>query len=68
MALHISRFDVNSSFLPRLSIFAVLIASATATYLLLAWTMRCHELSELYGIATNREAQAATLTGLSQES
>jgi putative peptidoglycan lipid II flippase len=68
MALHMSRFDAYSSFLPRLEIFAVLIAGATATYLLLAWTMRCHELSELYGIATHSEAQAASLSGLSQES
>jgi putative peptidoglycan lipid II flippase len=68
MALHMSRFDAYSSFLPRLEIFALLIAGATATYLLLAWTMRCHELSELYGIATHSEAQAASLSGLSQES
>jgi peptidoglycan biosynthesis protein MviN/MurJ (putative lipid II flippase) len=68
MALHMSRFDSYSSFFPRLEIFAVLIAGATAVYLLLAWTLRCHEISELYGIATQREAQAATLSGLSQES
>src|SRR4029077_17209306 len=68
MALHMSRFDSYASFFPRLEIFAVLIAGAAAIYLLLAWTMRCHELSELYGIATHSEAQAATLSGLSQES
>jgi len=45
-----------------------LLLGATAIYLLLAWAMRCDELSEIYGIAMKAEAPAASLAGLSQES
>jgi putative peptidoglycan lipid II flippase len=68
MALRLSRFDAYAQFLPRLAIFAGLLVGATAIYLLLAWTMRCVELSEIYGIATHVEPEAAGLAGLSQES
>jgi hypothetical protein len=63
-----SRFGSYESFLPRLAIFSVLIVGATGLYLLLAWIMRCGEISEVYGIAVHGEPQAASLAELSQES
>ena len=68
MGLHVSHFETYARFLPRLAIFSVLLVGATAIYLLLAWAMRCAELSEIYGIAMNPEAPAAGLASLSQES
>jgi putative peptidoglycan lipid II flippase len=67
IGLRLSRFSTYTEFLPRLGIFAALLAGATATYLLLAWTMRCVELSEIYGIAMHAEPEAAGMAGLSQE-
>ncbi len=50
-ALRYSQFDSIAHFFPRLVVFVALIASATLTYLGLAWVMRCAEISEVYGIA-----------------
>jgi putative peptidoglycan lipid II flippase len=49
--LKYSQFDSIEHFLPRLLVFIGLIASATLTYLGLAWAFRCDEISEVYGIA-----------------
>jgi peptidoglycan biosynthesis protein MviN/MurJ (putative lipid II flippase) len=68
LGLRVSRFGAYAAFLPRLTIFAVLIAGAAGLYLVLAWAMRCDELAELYGIAVHAEPQpAAIAAGLSQE-
>jgi peptidoglycan biosynthesis protein MviN/MurJ (putative lipid II flippase) len=67
LGLRLSGFDGYAGFLPRLGIFAVLIAGAAVTYLVLAWAMRCGEMGEIYGIAMHAEPQAAALGGLSQE-
>jgi hypothetical protein len=45
---------MHSRFLVQLSIFTGLIVGATALYLGLAWVFRCHELEEIYGIASRR--------------
>jgi len=68
MGLRMSGFDAYSRFLPRLATFGALLVGATATYLLLAWALRCGELFEIYGIAMRGEPEAASLAGLSQES
>ena len=68
MALHMSRLETYEHFLSRLAIFAALIVGATAAYLLLAWALRCGEISEIYGIAMHGEPEAASMAGLSQES
>ena len=47
-------FTVNSRFLVQLLVFAALIIGATVLYLALAWLFRCHEVEEVYGIATRR--------------
>jgi len=49
-------FTIHSRFLVQLLIFAALILGATALYLALAWLFRCHEIEEVYGIATRRGA------------
>ena len=49
-------FTVQSRFLVQLLVFSGLIAGATALYLGLAWLFRCHEIREVYGIATRRTA------------
>jgi len=49
-------FTVHSRFLVQLLVFSGLIAGATALYLALAWLFRCHEIHEVYGIATRRPA------------
>lgn len=51
-------FTVHSRFLVQLLVFSGLIAGATALYLGLAWLFRCHEIHEVYGIATRRRASA----------
>ena len=63
-ALHYSRFDSIEYFLPRLAVFVGLILSATLTYLGLAWLLRCHEISEVYGIAFHRDRIEPGKTGL----
>jgi putative peptidoglycan lipid II flippase len=51
-------FAIHSRFLVQLVIFAGLIGGATAIFLGLAWLFRCHEIEEVYGIATRRTAGA----------
>jgi len=47
-------FTLHSRFLIQLLVFSGLIIGATLLYLLLAWIFRCHEIEEVYGIATRR--------------
>ncbi|PYT47831.1 MAG: murein biosynthesis integral membrane protein MurJ [Acidobacteria bacterium] len=47
-------FTIHSRFLVQLLVFAGLIVGATVLYLALAWVFRCHEIEEVYGIATRR--------------
>ena len=47
-------FTIHSRFLVQLLVFAGLIVGATVLYLALAWIFRCHEIEEVYGIATRR--------------
>jgi putative peptidoglycan lipid II flippase len=47
-------FAIHSRFLVQLAIFVGLIGGATAIFLGLAWLFRCHEIEEVYGIATRR--------------
>ncbi len=56
-------FAIHSRFLVQLFIFAGLIIGATALYLGLAWLFRCHEIEEVYGIATRRTAGAGAGDG-----
>jgi peptidoglycan biosynthesis protein MviN/MurJ (putative lipid II flippase) len=49
-------FTVHSRFLVQLLVFTGLITGATVLYLALAWVFRCHEIEEVYGIATRRTA------------
>jgi len=51
-------FAIHSRFLVQLLVFAALILGATALYLAFAWLFRCHEIEEVYGIATRRTAGA----------
>jgi len=51
-------FTIHSRFLVQLVVFAALIIGATAVYLALAWLFRCHEIEEVYGIATRRAVGA----------
>jgi hypothetical protein len=51
-------FTVHSRFLIQLLVFTALIGGATALYLALAWLFRCHEIEEVYGIATRRTVGA----------
>src|SRR5690242_1759615 len=53
-----TQFTIHSRFLIQLLVFSGLIAGATALYLGLAWLFRCHEIQEVYGIATRRRAGA----------
>src|SRR4029077_744554 len=62
-ALQYSLFDMIERFLPRLIVFVSLIVSATLTFLALAWLFRCNELSEVYGIAFQRDRSVAGRTG-----
>src|SRR6266481_5995613 len=47
-------FTIHSRFFVQLLVFAALILGATVLYLALAWIFRCHEIEEVYGIATRR--------------
>jgi putative peptidoglycan lipid II flippase len=51
---HYTEFTVHSRFLIQLLVFIGLIVGATALYLGLTWLFRCHEIEEVYGIATRR--------------
>ncbi|HMD38655.1 MAG TPA: murein biosynthesis integral membrane protein MurJ [Candidatus Acidoferrum sp.] len=55
---HYTEFTVHSRFLVQLLVFSGLIVGATALYLGLAWIFRCHEIQEVYGIATRKRASA----------
>jgi len=55
---HYTEFTEHSRFLVQLLVFSGLIVGATALYLALAWIFRCHEIQEVYGIATRRRAGA----------
>ena len=55
---HYTEFTAHSRFLVQLLVFSGLIAGATALYLALAWLFRCHEIQEVYGIATRRRTGA----------
>jgi putative peptidoglycan lipid II flippase len=55
---HYTTFAIHSRFLIQLLVFAALILGATALYLAFAWLFRCHEIEEVYGIATRRTAGA----------
>jgi putative peptidoglycan lipid II flippase len=55
---HYTTFAMHSRFLVQLLVFAALILGATALFLALAWLFRCHEIEEVYGIATRRTAGA----------
>jgi putative peptidoglycan lipid II flippase len=55
---HYTEFTAHSRFLVQLLVFSGLIIGATALYLALAWLFRCHEIHEVYGIATRRRAGA----------
>ena len=55
---HYTEFTMHSRFLVQLLVFIGLIAGATALYLGLAWVFRCHEIEEVYGIATRRKVAA----------
>jgi len=48
-------FTMHSRFIVQLMVFTALIAGATGLYLGLAWVFRCHEIEEIYGIATRRK-------------
>src|SRR2546421_1668548 len=51
-------FALRSRFLVQFLVFAGLIIGATGPYLALAWLFRCHEIQEVFGIATRRAAGA----------
>ena len=51
-------FALHAPFFVQLLVFAAMIVGATAIYLALAWLFRCHEIEEVYGIATRRTAGA----------
>jgi putative peptidoglycan lipid II flippase len=51
-------FTIHSRFLIQLLVFSGLLLGATVLYLLLAWLFRCHEIEEVYGIATRRRTDA----------
>jgi putative peptidoglycan lipid II flippase len=56
IANYYTQFTVNSRFLVQLLVFSGMIVGATALYLALAWVFRCHEIHEIYGIASRRQA------------
>jgi putative peptidoglycan lipid II flippase len=51
-------FTQHARSLVQILVFAGQILGATALYLGLAWLFRCHEIEEVYGIATRRTAGA----------
>ena len=55
MALRWSGFNSYQRFLPRLGIFSALLGGAATIYFAFAWVLRCHEISEVYGIAFHGE-------------
>lgn len=59
-ALH---FNSYQDFLPRLGILLGLLLGAAGGYLILAWIMRCHEMTEVYGIALRNDSEAMSAPG-----
>lgn len=55
-----TEFTVHSRFLVQLLVFSGLIVGATTLYLALAWLFRCHEIQEVYGIATRRRGDGGS--------
>ena len=55
LGVHYTEFVMHSRFLIQLLIFISMILGATGLYLGLAWLFRCHEIEEIYGIATRRK-------------
>jgi putative peptidoglycan lipid II flippase len=64
LGLRLSHFNRYADFLPRLGIFTLLIAGATSIYLGFAWALRCHEISEVYGIAVHGEHEPVGAAGM----
>ena len=60
LGLHYTAFTMHSRFLVQLLTFLALILGATGLYLGLAWVFRCHEMEEIYGIATRRRSPATS--------
>ena len=61
LANYYTAFTVHSRFLVQLLVFSAMIVGATALYLVLAWLFRCHEVQEVYGIATRKRTSEAEL-------
>jgi putative peptidoglycan lipid II flippase len=59
-AARYTQFTMYSRGYIQVLVFAGLVIGATALYLALAWVFRCHEMEEIYGIATrkNRSGEA----------
>jgi hypothetical protein len=57
--MHYTAFTRHSRVLVQLLTFLALLIGATALYIGMAWLFRCHELEEIYGIATRRRTPAA---------
>ncbi|MDP9147374.1 MAG: hypothetical protein M3N22_06920, partial [Acidobacteriota bacterium] len=57
---HYTAFTAHSRFVVQLMVFLALLGGATALYLAMAWLFRCHEIEEVYGIATRRRTAADT--------
>jgi putative peptidoglycan lipid II flippase len=59
-AAHYTQFAMHSKFIVQLLIFLGLLGGATSLYLALAWVFRCHEIEEIYGIATRKNRGGET--------
>jgi putative peptidoglycan lipid II flippase len=57
---HYTQFTMHSRFFVQLSVFAGLLGGATILYMALAWIFRCHEIEEIYGIATRKNRSGET--------
>jgi peptidoglycan biosynthesis protein MviN/MurJ (putative lipid II flippase) len=64
LGMRYTAFTMHSRFIVQLLTFLGLLGGATALYIGLAWLFRCHELEEIYGIATRR--RTAEDAGLAQ--
>jgi putative peptidoglycan lipid II flippase len=64
IALRLSHFNNYVDFLPRLGLFVLLVAGAALVYLGLAWALRCHEITEVYGVAVHGEHEPIGAAGL----
>ncbi len=59
VGMHYTEFTMHSRFIVQLLVFLALLLGSTGLYLGLAWLFRCHELEEIYGIASRRRSPAA---------